>query len=70
MGDYCKGEHNIVTYTAFICNDCGNFFALGELDPRAKFPKSKGVSHTITLDIDLDKILKETIDKYLMKKKS
>lgn len=61
-GDYYKGEHNIVTYTAFICNDCGNFFALGELDPRAKFPKNGGVSYTVSLDIDTDKILKEVID--------
>jgi hypothetical protein len=29
-GDYFKGENNLVTYAAFICNDCGNFFAIGE----------------------------------------
>jgi len=69
-GDYYKGEHNIVTYTTFVCNDCGNLFALGELDPRAKFPKNKGVSYEISLDIDLEKITKEIIDEHLKIKKS
>ena len=23
-------EYNIITYTAYICEDCGNFFAKGE----------------------------------------
>jgi len=62
-GDYCKGEHNVVTYTGFLCDDCGNFFALGELDPRAKFPKGEGVSYTISLDLNFDKILQEALDK-------
>lgn len=62
-GDYCKGEHNIVTYTSYVCNECGNLFALGELDPRAKFPKGEGASYTISLDLNLDKILQESLDK-------
>ena len=24
-------KHNIILYTAYICNDCGNFFAKGEI---------------------------------------
>ena len=70
-GDYCKGEHNIVTYTTYVCNECGNLFALGTLDPRAKFPKSKGVSISVTLDIpDIDKLVKEKIDELLSTDKS
>jgi len=25
-------EKNIVTYTTFVCKDCGNLFAIGETD--------------------------------------
>lgn len=30
-------EKNMITYTAFVCKDCGNLFAIGETDAaRAK----------------------------------